>query len=138
MTRIDRLNEVLRAYDRDLFVNKIPSGMLQIHRKVNKSKVTRFNEDEIDPGYLHPQFILALTHNWLLTGEPVDWGIEPIMETLRSMDQWNHDDFNEMIETRDRKERDRLRSQNSEFRAIAADLRKDYARATNDINVSNL
>jgi hypothetical protein len=81
----------------------------------------------------NPQFILALTDNWKLDGNPVDWGVEPLGRMLRSMDAWNNDSyFSEMVKRREMEEEDRNRMRMNEFRAIAADSRRDFAKATNE------
>lgn len=137
-TRLDRLNEVVKAYDSDLSVIQEPGGMLQVHRTLSRVKGSQYGLKPANLDEYHPQFLFALTDTWTLFGQPVDWGIEPLMETLRSLDQWNAETFEDMVKRRERNKADQERIRDNEFRARAADMRKDFARATNDINTSTL
>lgn len=85
------------------------------------------------------QFITALTHDWKLTGIPVDRGIDPLMFKIRQMDSWQRgSELDAMRKRREREKEDQDRQKRNETRAIAADLRKEFAAATNDINTSTI
>lgn len=130
-----RIERAVKAYDPKLYVLKTPKGMLQVYREPEKS-LGLFKPDA-SGSIPTPMLVICLTHNWKLDGTPVSWGIEPIMQQLRSMDSWGDSvSFEQMRERRERAERDEARQRTNEFRAIAADMRRDFARATNDINTS--
>lgn len=89
--------------------------------------------------------VIPITHNWhymdadFSPGIPVDWGIEPILQQVQKSDSWRDDsDYQKFCDSRNQKAQDKERSNRNEFRAIAADMRKDFARSTNDINTSSL
>ncbi len=112
--------------------------MIQIHRHGERLSDCDF-DPEFGPSGPASYFICALTDNWTLQGKPVDWGIDPVMNRIRDMDLWgsNHS-LDKMRERREKLKADKDNSQRNETRAIAADMRKDFARATNDINTASL
>lgn len=132
--RTSRITQELKLHDSDLFCKEV-NGCLQIWRKIS-----RWISADIYSGDSFPaQFIFSLTHDWSLSGTPVEWGMEPIMKRVKEMDSWSKQDLLDSM----RKKRDRIKDQKeqsirNDFRARAADLRKDFARATNDINTSTL
>lgn len=136
--KVIRLTQVLRAYDPLLFAVRI-GPMVQIHRKLDGFKTTNGYQEELLPEDVHPQFILALSDTWKANGNPADWGIEPVMEMIRGMDSWNDEDsYYTMVKRRESESVDKKRSFRNEIRARAHDMRRDFARATNDINTSSL
>lgn len=138
-SRTQTINRVVQSFDRTLFVYRNKEGMRLIMRRADRLEDSDYNQKEPALASLHPQMILALTDSWKSTGQSVDWGIEPILEQLKSMDLWRNDRMLEEIrERRESKERDESRMKRNEFKAIAADMRRDFAKATNDINTSTL
>jgi len=133
-SRLNRLTEFLRKYDRDLFAYRNIEGKTLIMRKVNKDFLI-----EDDDSLPRSQMILALTEDWTGRTAPKDWGLEPIYQKLSSMDAWRDEQWlKKDQERREMRERDKERVRRNDIRARAADLRKDFARATNDINTSTL
>lgn len=137
--KVLRLNKEVKAYDPDLFARRTPGGMIQICRLKN-----RWTAYEIDGAILQAsspdtQIILALTDNWVVTGKPVDRGLEPTMSRLREMDQWRDDSgYSQLVREREREEELKKRRIKNEMRARAYDVRRDFAKVTNDINTSSL
>lgn len=124
--RLKLLNRNLKSYDRELFAmtsNSVDTEKTCVFRK------SRFG----------PIFILALTDNWLAHGTPREWGLDPIMRKVSEMD--SHRDssmYDDFCKERDRKKESMMQSYRNDIKAAAYDLRKDFARATNDINTSTL
>lgn len=137
--RVEILNKHLKGHDRYLYAIRTGNDMVQVYRQS-----TRWDSYEVDGKTLtvsrpNPQFIIALTADWTLRSKPVEWGIEPLMWKLKEMDSWRDDRQLEKIR-RERETRAELtkRAERNETRAIAADLRRDFARETNDVNTSTL
>lgn len=129
MDRASRLTEVVRTYDRALYVVK--SGeMLQLWRReypVDKNGIPTSSRPE-------EHFILALTHDWTLKGKPVDWGIEPLMNRIKDMDAWRDDTYYEKImEDRELQSKLKKRRFKNNLKALAYDSRRDIAKASDDI-----
>lgn len=136
--RLSRITQEVRRYDRRLFGFRASNGMIQILREAEKLDASDA-PDEVVVSNPHPQFILALTHDWTLQGKPVEWGLEPIMTKLRSMDSWLEDKIlDKMRKRREQEAEDSKRVEKNNIRAMAADVRKDFAKATNEINVASL
>lgn len=134
-----RLTRRLKEYDRDLYAYKSISGTIMIMRQANRLEASDYWQEDVDPALLHPQFIFALTDTGTLQGKPVTWGIEPILARLKGMDIWRNDSWLTERKTRiEAEKKDKERQQKEEFRALAADIRKDFAKATNDINTSTV
>lgn len=130
--RAQRISEVVKRYDSALYAVAAPKG-IQVHRRLEKYVAPTA---DVNGSSTQSLFILALTDTWHLSGTPVDWGVEPLMLELRSRDQWNQDRaFDEMIRRREAMEADRIRGRKNQFRAVAADMRREFAEATNDIVV---
>lgn len=129
MDRASRLTEVVRHYDRSLYVVK--SGeMLQLWRReypVDKLGIPTSSRPE-------EHFILALTSDWTLKGTPVDWGIEPLMNRIKDMDAWRDDTYYEkMMDDREQEDKLKKRRFKNNMRALAYDSRRDIAKASDDI-----
>jgi hypothetical protein len=87
----------------------------------------------------NPHFILSLTEDWTLKSPGVDWGIEPVLWKLKEWDGWRDDtQLDQMRRERERAEENQKRAKQNEFRAIAADLRRDFAKATDEVNTSTM
>lgn len=136
--RLKRIDCELKKYDRCLYAVRSGSGMLQVHRKAEHWSAADFvTTPTAESPY--PQLILCLTDTWKYEGKPVEWGLEPLMREIRSRDGWAQAlSFEQMLKNRENAERMKKESLQREMRARAYDVRRDFARATNDINTSTL
>lgn len=129
MDRASRLTQFLRQYDKALYVLKAGT-MLQIWRR--EWPLVR----GLTPVSARPpeQFILAVTDDWTLGGEPVEWGIEPILDQLKFMDSWRDDSYyDRMMRYRENEEKLKQRSKKNNLRALAMDSRRDIAKASDEL-----
>lgn len=87
-----------------------------------------------------PLFIIALTDNWYLNGSPRNWGVDPVIRRLCEMDQWSKANsiYDDLKKERERKEELKQREWKNNVKALAYDFRKEFAKATNDVNTSSL
>lgn len=135
---LNRLNQEVKKHDRRLFVIKTASGMKQIWRQADKWDAAD-TIDEYDKSSIPIQLILSLTDTWGANGKPVEWGIEPVIHKLLSMDAWTQVDMLEkMRKGREQEKEDKDRARRNELRAYVADNRREFAKATNHINTSTL
>jgi hypothetical protein len=136
--RVRALTREVKKLDAKLYAYRASNGMIQIHREGDRLEASDFNQSAPELARLNPQFILALTDTWTLQGQPVEWGLEPVLTRLREMDSWNSGfSYEAFTKERDRRNQDKERVKRNNIRAIASDLRKDFAKATNDINTSS-
>jgi len=156
MTRLRRLNQVVKQFDKALYVVQASNGMYQVWRddwdyvsyqylidqdfqkgagaQANGNvKATEKNCDD----YMRvrsPHLILCLTDNWSLTGNIVEWGILPLMKKLSESDGHRDDSIigknqNEILEAENQK----INNLKNTHQAMAEDIRRPIAKATNDL-----
>jgi hypothetical protein len=135
--RLGQINRVVSSYDPRLFAIRSSDGVIHVLRQGTKPGDSDYSLDH-PVRRPNPQFIFCLTDNWQLGGVPVEWGMEPVWNRLREMDTWGRysrpeDRLQEMRAQRDRVDADHERQTSNNNRAIAMELRKDFAKASNDI-----
>lgn len=132
-------NRVVRSYDRELYAQRSEDGLVSILRKN-----FRYVAYDIDGASVHvltpsPEFVFALTDNWTKRGQPRQWPADDVLFRIREIDHWAKQDLMEELERQNEEiEKKKRRHIRNEMEAFASDFRKDFARATNDINVSIL
>ncbi len=138
--KIDNLNRSLKTYDRYLYAERASSSeMIGIYRMSYRWETYDWNGSHLSVSRPMPDPVMFLTDNWKITGKPVDWGTEPVMNRIREFDAWNHDDIiDEVIAERETLKNNKAREFRNNLRASAADLRKEFAEAVNDINTSTI
>lgn len=136
--KVSRLTQELRKYDSKLYAHRASNGMVQVFRKGERVGDCDFDIESGPSG--RPSYLLfALTENWTLQSVPKDWGIEPVMLHLREMDGWGSAlTLEDIRKQREANELNRKRATRNENRARAMDVRRDFAKAVNDINTSTL
>lgn len=133
-SRVNRLNKELRSYDRDLYIERDSFGAMHLYRKARRYKVFEYEGCPYAASYDQKQFIMSLTSDWQPGSKPVNWGIEPLMRRINEIDSWRDDTgLDEFQKRRELGEKWKKESHKQELRATAADMRKDFAKATNDI-----
>ena len=136
--RVIRLTQEVEKHDRMLKAVRTNTGMIQIWRQAEHWAAAELIDGESDDSQ-PMQFILALTDDWGLTGNPIDIGIEPLMRKIQHMDSWNKVGIlDDMRKRREAEAEEKKRQRANENKAIAADMRTEFAKAVNDINTSSL
>jgi hypothetical protein len=96
--------KALQRHDRDLFAGRTKDGALCVFRKVKRFKpvcvsegfsLLNLTEDK--------EFIFALTDNWTLSGKPVEWGIDRVLDRIRQHDSWANERFFEELDRENEK-----------------------------------
>lgn len=128
MSRVLSLNENLKRFDSKLFVKKESSGAIHLYRHSSLGSHSPAN------------YIMALTHDWTADGRSVEWGIEVILARLKAMDLWrdNRTMVDELLESYEKNKASERRAFRNNVEAFLYDFRRDFAKATNDINTSCL
>lgn len=129
------VNKMVKRYDPKLWALR-EGGAIHIYRKQPRVRDS-ISYDGMTIGIVtdENQHICSLTHNWSFDGQPREWGLEPLWTNLQSMDSWREDGYEAFCKRRDRAEEIKKQSLKNDIRAKAADLRSDFAKATNDIVV---
>lgn len=131
----------IRRYDREIFCAQSPAAdMLCVYRRTKRYVVVC---EEPDFRVLNlaagREFVLALTDTWTRKGERRDWGIDIILEKLRSMDiQANERLIEEFERAEERSKASQERHFDNELEAWAKDSRREFAKATDGILTHSL
>jgi hypothetical protein len=137
-TRAHRLTDLLQnEYDPKL-VAKSKYGRIDILRKgfryvpyeINGQVILVLNEDNWP--------VLSLTNNWKNDGRPVEWGVEPILAKLRSMDLWKRNIADEAIKAKEKKSESQERGMDNNLEAFWKDNRRLWAKNFDQVNRSNI
>lgn len=137
--RETRITRAIQRYDRELFCERDYKGRFAIFRR-------DFGHDDCwldESTCIHvlverPQLVMHLTDNWGANGLPVDWGIDPILFRLKEIDGHSRDLMHELEASQRKNEESKDRKLASETEAFVKDWRKDFAKATSDINTSSM
>ena len=131
----------LKRYDRDLFCAQSNAGnYLCVYRR-SKQFVPVVDEPEVRLLVLSEakQHVLTLTDTWLNTGIRRDWGMDRILEKIKSMDLAHNARLIEEFEAREAQEQASAdRHFDNELEAWAKDSRRAFAKATDDILTHSL
>lgn len=120
MDRASRLTELVKKYDKSLYVIRT-NTMLQLWRRELPIEIGV-------PTSSRPKehFVFALTSDWTLKGTPVDWGIEPLLSKLKESDSWRDDSYYaHMMKERNTSEDLRKRREHNNWKALGDDCQKD-------------
>lgn len=134
------LTKHLRAHDSELYCRRHPgSGVYCVYRKA-----VRWEDYLWEGGILRfsrpsKNLCFALTDTWQITGKPIDWGIEPVLERAKETHfSRNEERIEELIRSYQRAEESRARQLSNEAECFLTDFRRQFARTFNDINTSTL
>lgn len=126
MTRVQSLNRELKNYDGELYVQETQAGRLDVCRK------SKF-------GMSPPNYIFSLTEDWSARSKPVPWSTDIVMNRIRAHDLWRDDTFVEQwIKQREKEVESQERARKNTIESFLYDFRRQFGRATNEINTSTL
>lgn len=139
MGRAERITAEIQSQDRLLYCERDREGKLCIYRKSTRLEDYRLNDGSLlrfaRPA---PHFVFALTHDWKTTGEPKDWGIEPIKARLKAIDLWQRDLAEEIIQQEEKHLESVARDRRNSTESFLLDFRKQFAKTFDGINTSNM
>lgn len=129
MTREERYTDELKKYDRNLYCRLEPDGYFKIYQK--SKRVVHYDVDGVTIGFAIPddKFICPLSDNWSMRGRPVEWGLLPLMQKIRSMDAMNKDaEMYKWKEQEDRIQAQKEKQLKNNAEAFASDFRASFAK----------
>ncbi len=137
MGRADVITDLVKRYDPLLYCES-RDGKLCIYRK--SQRIESYDVNGVRIGFVRPApfIVFALTDSWSLAGEPRDWGLLPIRERLTMIDSWHRDVAKELLDKQEARAKSKDRDLDNHIESYLKDVRKDFARATNDVNTSTL
>lgn len=137
--RVRTITSHLRRYDPDLYADRATDGIITVYRKYRTYIPYSYEGKNLYVSTIVPQWIMALTRDWSANTQAIDWGIEPLLSKIKTMDQWRKDSaLDESRRHNEMAAKIKERSFRNNVRALAADVRRDFAKATNDINTASM
>lgn len=139
MGRVERITREVRNHDRNLFCKENVEGMLCIHRKTTAYDAYHFDGVHLVHARPSSELVIPLSDNWSIRGKPVEWGIEPILAKLRSIDLASRPemfgDLNREYEKGFESERRDLRNKTEAF---ASEFHSQFKKTFSDVRVANM
>lgn len=140
MGRAECITEYVRLHDRKLFCARdAVAGTLCIFRKTERLETYDVDGHRITFALPDRHMVCALTDNWSIRGNPVDWGLLPIMEHIRKIDLWSNEcHITNLLESYKQSDIEKRKAIRSEGEAQADVFRHDFKKTFNDFNVNSL
>lgn len=136
--RLRRITSAIQDHDRELFA-KEQHGRIDILRKGYKYEAYELDEDTVLQALKRNDYlVMSLTDTWNALGNPVDWGLEPIVARLRAMDLWRRDIAEEQIRLHEKDAMSQDRDMDNNIEAYLKENRRAIAKHWGDINTSTL
>lgn len=132
--------KALKRYDCDLYAGRTKDGLPCVFRKSKRFEfVCEFEDGTLSNLREDKQFIFALTDNWMASGTPVNWGIDFVMQKVKSIDALaNERLFEELDQENERIDKSKARSLKNEMEAFWSHERRRFAKATDHILTHSL
>lgn len=138
MARAKRLTRILQdEYDRELFA-QFRFGRIDIMRRGFRMVQYDLDGATLLAPVRNDWHVMSLTDNWHNNGKPVEWGIEPILARLASLDLHRRDLAGESIRAAERRQATNERDLDNNLEAFWKDNRRAWAKNFDQINRSNL
>lgn len=135
-----RLTGVVKRHDPKLFVQRNFKGVLQVLRENYV-----LHPYEVDDRVIHclspaHYYVMALTDTWGANGNPVEWGVEPILQRLKMIDCWSSQSFvsDEMEKQNDKADRSKERDLMNRTEAAAYEMHSSFKKTFSDVNTANM
>ena len=130
----------LKRYDSDLYAGRTKDGLPCVFRKFKCYEFVCEWEGNILLNLKdNRQFVFALTDNWTAMGKPRDWGIDFVLEKIKSVDALANERFFEEMDAHNEKvDNSKKRALKNEMEAFWSHERRRFAKATDDILTHSL
>ncbi len=130
----------LKRYDSDLYAGRTKDGLPCVFRKTKSYEFVCEWEGQPLLNLMHNrQFIFALTDDWTARGKPRDWGIDFVLQKIKSIDALANERFlEEMDAANDRIDQSNKRALKNEMEAFWSHERRRFAKATDGILTHSL
>ena len=139
MSRANEITRALRDYDYKLYCDKNKEGKLCVYRKSHRVEAYDLGEGKIlNVVKDAPHFIFALTHNWKSAGDPVPWGVLPILERLQKADLWKNDLAEKCIQETEAFQAEKNRERHNHVESMLIEDKSKYAKMFSDINTGSM
>jgi hypothetical protein len=135
MSLMHSYTKAVQSYDRELYAGHTKDGVPCIFRRVKRwipvcedegFSLKQLREDK--------ELIFALTDTWAATGTPRLWGIDKVLDRLKEIDAWAHEDVLSKIDEQNSKvDQSRARHLDNEAEAFLKDNRREFVKGFEEI-----
>ena len=137
--RVETLTKAVKTHDKELFC-KEEQGKILVCRK---RTVWESHDLDADVKLLYsrqvPEVLFALTHNFSQTGDPIDLGIEPLIQRIKSIDLWSTvSESTNVVKNLAKHADDVQNKKRSKYEDMARELRGSFKKAFSDYSVGSL
>lgn len=126
---------VLKSHDKDLFCDFNKIGIPCIWRRSKRFvEAVRTDSYKILDLIQDKQFVFALTENWTTQGRVVHWGIDRVLEKVKSIDGFHNEELLKEVEKSEEKvSAAKQRDLRNQMEGFWSDQRSRFKEATKDI-----
>ncbi len=135
--RAKQIDRYLKEYDSKLYA-KARYGRIDVLRKGERLVAYDLGSWSLVAPIREDHLVMSLTHDWSVTGRPVDWGIEPLLARLKFSDLWRHDIASDVIKAKERELASTDRALDNQTEAFWKENRRAWAKNFDTVNRSNL
>jgi hypothetical protein len=132
-----RFTKILREYDAKLYAIS-RYGRIDVMRMGERPVVYDVDGVGVIAPIRNDWYIFSLTHDWTVTGRPVEWGALPLIEHLKAGDLWRRDVISDYFEAKSELDRSMDRSMDNKLEAFWKDNRRAWAKNFDQVNRSSL
>lgn len=137
MSALTRLNREVKNYDRNLSVIEV-NGIKTLVTKMKRYLPFEVNGESFKVLVEYPFELIHFTDTLNKKGVPHEFGIEFLRSLILKADEQRHEGYEEFNKKRELEEYDRQRQRKNHFNAVAADMRKDFAKVFDDVNTGSM
>lgn len=138
MTRLEKINRVIKSHDRLLFAKR-DGVRINIYRKCIGWDFVEVDGQEIGYTFDDPFLVMSLTDTWSVNGTPVEWGLDVIRNRLIAIDLWHSGmTANDLIEQNNKVDAATEKDHRNTIESFLYEYRSQFAKATDGINTSLL
>lgn len=140
MNRERRITRELKKHDPSLYAKTNRFGIMQVFKKW--SSLVPYEIDGKKIYCLEPNdlYIFSLTQDWTPKSPVADWGLEPLMKKLRSIDAWSDEaEIHQINKMNEKVDESKARHMKNQTEAFASEvLLPAFRKTMGDINTANL
>lgn len=138
--RVKKITTAVQGYDSKLYCGMTREGKPCIFRKSNRWEAYDLgNNNTLLVSQPSPHLIMALTHDWSINGETVEWGILPILKKLQESDNAKRNVTEEWIADHNKEKQSDENARRNNMESFARyEFMGAFKKDCKDINTANL
>ena len=131
---VRKYNQALKRYDAELYAQRHASGAVVVMQKGYRYIPYEVGSEVVHVLSSSPTYVFALTDNWTTQGNPIDLGIDRVLDKVRECDYRKRENLiKELEETEEKANQTKRRDVRNNAEAFFSDQRSRFKKATGDI-----